>query len=371
MPRPPAKPKTLSSGRKQIRYRDQKGRLRKETFDTTTEAQSRLEAVRTDVRRGTFIDPRAGLEPFRSFAPKWAKSRDWAGTTKEGWPAVLARLDPYLGDLSLSAIDLLVLQAAQAELVDRYARSTVVVTMSTARAVMRTAYATGRIGRDPTVGLEPPKVRGGQLDDRVRPENVPTRAEVLAILAGAPSRWRAALALGVAGLRVGEVLAVSGDRLNRDRTTLLIDRQLQRIGGQVVMVPPKRDKVRSITLPAAVALEVRRHIRDHQGGGLLFRGGRGAPMRRDYFYRQAWRPALIGAGLTSDRFVFHSLRHFAASSMLAEGAPITAVAGHLGDTVETIQRVYSHWLRDDRDIPAAVLDRVLAVDLGGSEEAGS
>jgi len=36
------------------------------------------------------------------------------------------------------------------------------------------------------------------------------------------------------------------------------------------------------------------------------------------------------------------------------------VAGHLGDAVETVSRVYAHWLRDDRDVPAAVLDRVLA-----------
>ena len=28
--------------------------------------------------------------------------------------------------------------------------------------------------------------------------------------------------------------------------------------------------------------------------------------------------------------------------------------------VETVSRVYAHWLRDDRDVPAAVLDRVLA-----------
>ncbi len=52
--------------------------------------------------------------------------------------------------------------------------------------------------------------------------------------------------------------------------------------------------------------------------------------------------------------------------MLAEGAPITAVAGHLGDTVETVSRTYAHWLRDDRDVPADVLDRLLARrDFGG------
>jgi integrase len=62
--------------------------------------------------------------------------------------------------------------------------------------------------------------------------------------------------------------------------------------------------------------------------------------------------------------VFHGLRHFAASSMLAEGVPVPAVAGHLGDTVETISRVYAHWLRDDRDVPADALDLLLAPNDG-------
>jgi integrase len=61
-------------------------------------------------------------------------------------------------------------------------------------------------------------------------------------------------------------------------------------------------------------------------------------------------------------------RHFCASSMLAEGCPITAVAGHLGDTVETVQRIYAHWLRDDLNVPATVLDGILAPEF---EQRGS
>ena len=137
------------------------------------------------------------------------------------------------------------------------------------------------------------------------------------------------------------MLAVSADRLDLDRRRLLVDRQLQRIGNQLVFTSPKREKIRTLVLPQAIAIELRRHLRDHQGGGLLFRGERGAMLRRDAFYDAAWRPALVTAGLAADRFVFHSLRHFAASSMLAEGAPIPAVAGHLGDTLETIERTYS------------------------------
>ena len=47
--------------------------------------------------------------------------------------------------------------------------------------------------------------------------------------------------------------------------------------------------------------------------------------------------------------------------MLAESVNPMAVAGHLGDTLETLQRVYSHWLRDDRHVPVEALNRVLAL----------
>jgi integrase len=87
-------------------------------------------------------------------------------------------------------------------------------------------------------------------------------------------------------------------------------------------------------VPNLVAVELRRHLRDHVAEGILFRGLRGAEMlTRDQFYSSAWKPALRGAGLAENRFKFHSCRHWCASTLLAEGAPITAVAGHLGDTV--------------------------------------
>jgi tRNA(Ile)-lysidine synthase TilS/MesJ len=43
-------------------------------------------------------------------------------------------------------------------------------------------------------------------------------------------------------------------------------------------------------------------------------------------------------GLAEDRFTFRALQHFCASTLLAEGVPLIAVAGHLGDTLETVAR---------------------------------
>jgi len=344
-----------------VRYRAPDGRQRTKTFTRKAAAQQFAAAIEADKARGQFVDPSAGRQTFDAFSDEWALAQDWKQTSRESWLYVRQRLLKVLGGQQLAAIDRLALQGAQRKLIESYARSTVELTMSYAGAIMRAAHASGRVGRDPTLGLRAPKARAGEADGRVGPDQVPTRAEALAILEGTPPRFRAAIALGLTGLRVGEVLGMSVDRLALDKRTVTVDRQMQRVGGETVLTTPKAEKTRTIVVPMLVAVELRRHVRDYLApDGLLFHGARGAVLRRDQFYEAAWWPALQGAGLAKDRFVFHSLRHFCASSLLAEGAPLAAVAGHLGDSVDTVSRTYVHWLRDDRDVPAAVLDRVLA-----------
>ena len=350
------------NGKYLARWREHPGGPQKsKQFVKKIDAERFLDVIRGDLRRGVYIDPDAGLQTFESFADEWAAAQDWKATTREQWDSVRKRLKPLLGAKPLDSIDRLVLQSAQGELTKCYARTTTTTTMAYAGMVMRAAHVSGRIGRDPTRGLRAPKIRAGEPDGRVGPDQIPTRVEAIAILEAAPRPFRAAVALGIAGLRVGEVLGMSVDRIELDDRRVTIDRQMQRIACETILTTPKAEKTRTIVVPAVVAVELRRHLRDHQADGLLFRGLRGTPMiRRDQFYKSGWHPALEGAGLAADRYKFHSLRHFCASTLLAEGAPLTAVASHLGDTVETISRTYVHWLRDERNVPADVLDRVLA-----------
>jgi integrase len=343
------------------RWRDPNGASRSQVFDRKIDASNHLKAIEGDKARGLYVDPDAGRLSFESFADEWAEAQDWKQTSRDAWAAHRRRLCARIGSKSLASIDRLLLQSVQRDLSATYARSTTVTTMAYARMILRAAHASGRMGRDPTLGLRAPRLGVGDSDGRVSPEEVPTRDEAIAVLEAAPAQYRAAIALGVAGLRVGEVLGMCDDRIDLAAAQVRIDQQLQTMGGVLQLTTPKREKTRTIVVPGVVATELRRHLRDHQAEGLLFRGLRGAPMlRRDQFYASAWRPALVGAGLSADRFKFHSLRHFCASTLLAEGAPLSAVAGHLGDTVETVSRTYVHWLRDDQNVPAAVLDRVLA-----------
>lgn len=351
------------NGTYRVRWREYPGGpQRTRTYKRKAQADKHADKVAGELVSGTYVDPDAGRERFVDWLDAWADAQDWKPTTRETWPTIRTRLVDAWGDRPLASIGTLTMQTLQRELGDGLARQTVVVTMAKARAALRAAYTNGRIPRDPTIGLQPPKARGDDRDRRVGPDEVPTRDEALRILAAAPARYRAAIALGLTGLRIGEVLGLTADRIALDTRQVTVDRQAQRIGGATVLTSPKSEKARTITVPGLVAVELRRHLRTYGSDGLLWPAGDGAPMRSQNLYVSGWRPALVTAGLEPDRFRFHSLRHFCASTLLAEGAPITAVAGHLGDIVPTVVKTYAHWLRDDRDVPAEVLDRVLAAD---------
>lgn len=56
---------------------------------------------------------------------------------------------------------------------------------------------------------------------------------------------------------------------------------------------------------------------------------RGTSLRRDYYNRHVWKPAIAAAGLLADT-TFHDLRQTFASTALAEGVPISDVSRWLG-----------------------------------------
>lgn len=344
------------------RFRGPDGRVVSSTFTLKRDANDWLDAQRGDAARGAWIDPRGGRQTFAEWADEWAKAQDgWKASTAEAWPRIRRRLVDRVGNVPLAGFDPIVLKRLRGELAEGYAPRTVKLTMAYAGMILRAAYAARRIGLDPTVGLRAKKARADESTDQVGPDDVPTRAEAVAILAGAPLPFRAGVALGFAGLRVSEVLGLTADRVDLAARQVTIDRQANRgPDGAAGWTTPKAEKVRTIDVGELVALELRRHLRTRPTG-VLFRGLRGAEMlRRDQWYSSAWKPALRAAGLEVDRFVFHSTRHWCASMLLADGAPITAVAGHLGDTVDTVSRTYAHWLRDDRQVPGRILDRMLA-----------
>jgi integrase len=69
---------------------------------------------------------------------------------------------------------------------------------------------------------------------------------------------------------------------------------------------------------------------------------RGTLLRRDYYNREIWKPAIAATGLLRDA-TFHDLRHAFASTALAEGVPISEVSRWLGHkSITTTVDLYGH-----------------------------
>jgi hypothetical protein len=128
-------------------------------------------------------------------------------TTPEGehCTAELPNGDCLIGGRRARASSLGALHPMRQQLAQRYSRRVVRNTMLRAMVITRYTFESGLVGRDPTVGVEAgPKYRAGDATEHVGAEQVPTRAEALTILTSAPAVYRAAIALGLAGLRIGK-----------------------------------------------------------------------------------------------------------------------------------------------------------------------
>ena len=148
------------------------------------------------------------------------------------------------------------------------------------------------------------------------------------LLDAMPERYRVAgvLAAG-AGLRQGEALGVTVDRIDFLRRRLVIDRQMVTPPtGTPGLAPPKSDaSYRKVPLADPVLEALADHLRRFPPGddGLVLTYGDGRPVRRNRF-GYMWRQSCARAGLD---FRYHDLRHHFASLLIAGGESVVATAG--------------------------------------------
>jgi integrase len=174
-----------------------------------------------------------------------------------------------------------------------------------------------------------------------------------------PERLRAAvtLAAGV-GLRRGEALGLSVDRVDFLRRQLTVDRQLLKVAGSAdAFGPPKtRASLRTVPVPDIVLEDLSRHLATYRAepDSLLFVNARGRPWSYSRF-AEVWRAAADRAGLPEGTR-FHDLRHHTASLLIAAGCSVKVVQRQLGhaSATETLD-TYGHlWPTDEDRVRAAV-----------------
>lgn len=192
-----------------------------------------------------------------------------------------------------------------------------------------------------------------------------TTDEVGRVRDAMPERLRALVTFAAGtGLRQGEALGVTVDRLDFLRRVVTVDRQLVTVTGvRPVFGPPKTTaSVRTVPLPQVVVDAMAAHLAAYpvEDGGLVFTLDGSQPISRQSF-GHLWRPVARSAGLPTGTGL-HALRHYYASLLIRHGESVKVVQARLGhaNAAETLD-TYSHLWPDSDDRTREAIDAVLGM----------
>ena len=338
------------NGKWLARYRDEAGKEFSRQFDRKIDGQRWLDEVTTSVVTGMYVDPNAGKVTFRAFADDWLSIQPHRPSTALKYEQALRRnIYPAIGDRPLASIRPSHIQAMVATLNTRLAPATVRFAHTVTSSVFKAAIMDRRMTLNPATRVRLPEVH----EDEVV---IITTEQVLAIQQALPSQWRAIVALGAGvGLRQGEALGVTLDRINFLKRQLRVDRQEINLAGETPHLAPVKTKasVRTIPLPTVVLDTLAAHIAEYRPGDDPIFG----MVSRQQFGR-VWRTAVRRAGLPG--LGFHALRHYYASLLIRHGESVKTVQARLGhaNATETLN-TYTHLWPDSEDRTRAAVDDVL------------
>jgi integrase len=356
----------LPSGRYQARFLDESGYRHEAplTFATVADANRWLASTEAQIARGAWVDPRAGVITLADYANGWLESRPGLRPrTVELYRSLLDKhLLPALGGHQLGKLAAPVVRRWYASLLRDPERGDVTVAKCyrLLRAILNTAVADELIVRNPCT------IKGAGVEHT--PERpVATIAQVWALAEAVEPRFRAlVLTAAFAGLRFGELAALTRARVDLTAGTIgVVDNQVELSGGVLLIGPPKSEAGRrSIVIPDALVPELASHLAAHtapEDDARVFTGAKGAPIRRHNWWAK-WKDATEAVGLAG--FRFHDLRHTCNTLTAATGASTRELMHRMGHSSAAAALRYQHATRDRDAVIAQALSDVIEAGRG-------
>ena len=225
----------------------------------------------------------------------------------------------------------------------------------TCRMALDKAVADGLLLKNPDANCKAPATHPREM-------NVLTAEEIqrLLIQAKEDGCYELLLLELSTGLRRGEILALQWDDLDLKTGVLRVERQVQRIKGELVVSQPKtRASSRSVVLPVPIVNVLRRY-REESTSRWMFP----SPKKEDSpmdpaAVRKKLAAVLKRAGCRPLRF--HDLRHTFSTNALEHGMDIktlSTIIGHASSA--TTLNVYAHVTDEMRQRAADRIDRGIA-----------
>lgn len=306
------------------RVRTPQGRRISKSFTRKSDAEMWVAAQTTDMRRGDWIDPRAGditLTRWLEEMEVRKRLRLADSTLRQRASLTTNHIDPHIGLYPLNRITPEALQRWVLDLCETLSPQTVRHTYVIVSEALRLAAARGRILRNPDVDVELPKIE--------RPEHrYLTAGEVWQLADSIEPRYRPIILIGAyGGLRPGEIYSARW-----------VDWKPPRLAVRGTKTKSSR---RTVKLPPWMVDELARHRSDFPHVSHLVHASTGHPVDGRMFRRRAFATAVrrsVGEPMTP-----HDLRHTHVALLVAEGWHPKGISDRLGHTsIRTTMDTYGH-----------------------------
>lgn len=352
-----SKPIQRKDGRWQValRYIDADGTSKRTTVAGKTQKEVRDRAKEVRQRLDKNQPPKDAKVTVGAFTREWIESTLDASERKESTKSLYRTLaTKHIANNKLGAVpfDRLTPRRIEAWVGDLrrsgLAQSSIRSIYTVLRAILETAVRDKVIAENPAAVVTRPKVEHHEAA-YLAPD------QVKALLAASDStRYRPLFELMVnTGLRRGEALALTWDRVDEKKNLLKVAGTLARVGGDLVVTEPKTQKSRRVVPMSTTVQDLMRQLRQRQRLERLRAGSQW--QQTDYIFTtefglpsdprnalRALKASAKKAGLPST-VGLHTLRHSAASVMLSNGVPLKVVSEILGhSSISITGDVYGH-----------------------------
>jgi integrase len=359
-------------------------RQRQKTFRRKGDAEAFRSRTERELDTGTYLEAVRGAETVAGLFERWATSRGVENSSVRQYRSMLNQaIRPFFKATTTGALKLAEVQAWILWMRDTktYAPQTIQTRFGYLSSALQWAVDNDELGRNPAKRAKLPGKRAN-VRRRVKGKIVvPGRDEIEALIAAFDLRYAAMVwVMAGCGLRIAEAMGLCHDQIDFRRGLLHVNRQItedgesesgKNAGLRLKMYTKHRDLEtpgRTVPLPKTVAAVLRTHIKrqgtmtwqSSQGPvQLLFPNHTRTGLLYQYYVRyQLWHPALSTSRVSFTRT--HALRHFFASSMLADGVPITDVAEWLGHaSPEITHQYYGHLMPEAPDRGRHAIDNAM------------
>lgn len=318
--------------------------LAPQTFSTKADANAWLDDQSSEIRKGSWIDPKAGQLGFREYSERWLQSRKLSERTADLYRYNLKHyIYPTFEKLTLIQISPVDVRTWFAPLSERIP-STAAKCYRLLSTILKTAVEDELLLRNPC------RVKGASSEpESERP--VLSRAELDSLVAAAPKRVRLLFQLAVyCQLRRGELLGLRRRDVDLLHGTISVAiTRTRRISGEMLTKEPKsRAGKRTIAIPSHLLPRVTEHLESFTASSpdaLVFVGMHGKPLHVQTLSEQFKRARhTIGR----DDVHLHDLRHTGLTWFAIGGATTAELMKRGGHASPQAALRYQH-ATEDRD----------------------